>query len=302
MSAGSLSRFIQSPVNAAVFGWYPPCVLRCYVRTLGRVYFSKKPEERERNLRFLRQTAGLAARRGGVDATLERRVLDGIFDHYFEKMLMAYWGLPKIRRFLLGHVDLVGRDLLDTALAGGRGAILSTAHFGAVEFLPATLALRDYPVTMVVNYKTKRLKRTLEAIADALRVELLDVAEGAVIPRALSALRRGRIFITELDEMESWKPTAGKVMNLFGRRVALDRSVELLHRRTGAPVILGLMERVGRRNYHLALEAPQEHHAAPTRLGPDAQLLKRLEHYIYDHPDHWYIWKDLGHLENFQPA
>jgi lauroyl/myristoyl acyltransferase len=155
---------------------------------------------------------------------------------------------------------------------------------------------------MVVNYKTQRLKRTLEAIADALRVELLDVAEGAVIPRALSALRRGRIFVTELDEMESWRPTSSKVMNLFGRRVALDRSVELLHRRTGAPVVLGLMERVGRRNYHLVLEAPHEHHAAPTRLGPDAQLLKRLEHYIYDHPDHWYIWKDLQHLENFQSA
>ena len=42
-----------------------------------------------------------------------------------------------------------------------------------------------------------------------------------------------------------WKPTAHKVMNFFGRRVPLDRGVELLHRRTGAPVLLGLMERVG---------------------------------------------------------
>jgi lauroyl/myristoyl acyltransferase len=302
MSSVSLSRFIQSPVNTALFGWCPPCILRAYVRTLGRVYFTKRPAERERNLRFLRQTAGLAARRGGIDEALEKRVLDGIFDHYFEKMLMAYWGLGKIRRHLLGQVDLVGRDLLDSALAGGRGAIMSTAHFGAVEFLPATLALRAYPVTMVVNYKTKKLKRTLEAIADALRVELLDVAEGAVIPKALSALRRGRIFITELDEMESWKPSANKVMNLFGRRVALDRSVELLQRRTGAPVLLGLMQRVERRNYHLIVETPQEHHAAPTKLGPDAQLLKRLEHYIYDHPDHWYIWKDLQHLENLPAA
>ena len=36
-----------------------------------------------------------------------------------------------------------------------------------------------------------------------------------------SALRRGRIFITELDEMASWKPTADKVMSFFGRRVRL---------------------------------------------------------------------------------
>ena len=53
---------------------------------------------------------------------------------------------------------------------------------------------------------------------------------------------------------------------------------------------------------HWRERPPAEHHAAPTGLGPDAQLLKRLEHYIYDHPDHWYIWKELRHLEQFQAA
>lgn len=300
MSAGNLSRFFQSPLNAAIFSRFPAGILRLYVRTLGRVYFSKKPREWGRYLLALRETTGLARRDTGTASDLERRVLHGICDHYFEKMLMAYWGLRKIRPFLLNQVLLVGPDLLDNALRQGRGVILSTGHFGAVEFLPATLGLRDYPVTMVVNYKTARLKRTLEQIADVLHVELLDVAEGAVIPRALSALRRGRIFITELDAMDAWKPSADKVMSFFGRRVQLDRAVELLHRRTGAPVLLALMERVGRQRYQLVLETPQEHHAAPTGLGPDAQLLKRLEHYIYDAPDHWYIWHELHHLEQYQ--
>jgi lauroyl/myristoyl acyltransferase len=122
------------------------------------------------------------------------------------------------------------------------------------------------------------------------------------LPRALAALRGGRIFITELDEMASWKPTAHKVMTFFGRRVPLDRTVELLHRRTGAPVLLALVERVGVLKYQLILETPQEHYAAPTGLGPDAQLLKRLEHYVYDLPEHWYIWKDLRHLEQLPAA
>lgn len=302
MAVASLSRFFQTPLNVALFRWYPSCVLRSYMRTLGRFYFSKTPRERDGHLRLLRQTAGLATHGLVLDGELERRVLDGIFDHYFEKLLMAYGGLGRIRRLLLGRVRLVGRHFLEDALREGRGVILSTAHFGAVEFLPATLGLRDYPVTMVVNYKTPRLKRTLEQIADTLHVELMDVSEGPVIPRALSALRRGRIFITELDEMASWKPTADKVMTFFARRVALDRAVELLHRRTGAPILLGLMERARGMNYRLVFEGPAEHQAAPTGLGPDAQLLKRLEHYIYDAPDHWYIWKDLHHLEQFASA
>ena len=102
--------------------------------------------------------------------------------------------------------------------------------------------------------------------------------------------------------MKLWKPTACKMMNFFGRRVPLDRGVELLHRRTGAPILLGLMERHGGLRYQLVFEQPQEHLAAPTGLGPDAQLLKRLEHYIYDAPDHWYIWNELNHLEQFQTA
>ena len=302
MSAASLSRFVQTPLNAAIFSWYPPLVLRSYIRTLGRAYFRCRPQEWDRHLRALRAITGIARRAAGCSGHLERQVLNGICDHYFEKMLMAYWGLRKVRRFLLSQTRIVGPDLLERALGQGRGVVLSTGHFGAVEFLPATLAMRGYPVTMAVNYKSPKLKQTLEQFGVILSVELLDVAEGSVIPRALSALRRGRIFITELDEMKAWKPTADKVMSFFGHRIQLDRAVELLHRRTGAPVLLGLMERVGRQRYQLVLEEPQEHHAAPTGLGPDAQLLKRLEHYIYDSPDHWYIWNEMHHLDQHLAA
>jgi lauroyl/myristoyl acyltransferase len=302
MSSGNLSRFFQSPVNAAIFAWYPPRVLRSYVRALGRLYFSKRPADRERYLSALRETFGATFGRRSVDASLEKSVLQGIFDHYYEKMLSAYWGYDRVRAYLLKHVRLVNADLLEDSLAQGHGLILSTGHFGAVEFLPGSLAFRGYPVTMVVRYKTKQLKLTMEEIARRAGVEALDSDEGSVLSRALASLRSGRIFITELDELESWKPTAHKTMNLFGRRVALDRTVELLHRRTGAPVLLALMERVGSLRYQLVLEKPQEHHAAPTGLGPDAQMLKRLEHYIYDAPDHWYIWKDLQHLERLRPA
>ncbi len=302
MPAANLSRFFQAPVNAAVFAWYPPRVLRSYVRLLGRLYFRRKPLERSLYLRALRETYCASHVSRKFDADLEKRVIHGIFDHYFEKMLSAYWGYERVRAYLLRHVTLVHADLLDAALADGRGVILSTGHFGAVEFLPGSLAFRGYPITMVVKYQTRQLKTTMEGIARRAGVEPLDAGEGAVMTRALAALRGGRIFITELDEMSSWKPTANKVMNFFGRRVALDRTVDLLHRRTGAPVLLALMERVGAMNYQLVLESPQEHHAAPTGLGPDAQLLKRLEHYIYGAPDHWYIWKELHLLDQLQPA
>ena len=58
----------------------------------------------------------------------------------------------------------------------------------------------------------------------------------------------------------------------------------------------------GRLRYDLVFEPPCEHQAAPVRLGPDAQLLKRFEHYVYDHPDHWYLWQEVADLDRFDAA
>jgi lauroyl/myristoyl acyltransferase len=302
VSPVSLSRFFQSPFNAALFGMYPPWVTRCYTRRLGEVYFALRPGEKEKHLYRARKIVRRRKRGRICPVLFDRQILHGIFDHYFEKMLMAYWGLERISGFLGRNVRMVHADLLDQALTEGRGAILTTGHFGAVEFLPATLALSRYPVSMVVRYKTARLKKTLENIADTLRVELIDADEGLVIPRALAALRAGRLFIIELDEFDCWKATGGKVMKFFGRQIMLDRAVELLQRRSGAPVLLGLMERVGIRGYELVIESPSEHLPAPTGLGQDAQLLKRLEHYIYDRPGQWYIWNEIGSLGSLRPS
>lgn len=302
MPVESLSQFFQVPINVAIFQWYPHQVLRSYMRLMGRFYFSRRQAERERHLRSLRETLRNGRHGNSCGPDLEASVLQGIYDHYFEKLLLAYWGYDRMRNFLLKRVSLVHADLLDAALREGRGVVLATAHYGAVEFLPGTLTLRGYPVTMVVRYKTAKLKRTLEHRASRVNVRLLDLEEGGIVSKAMKSLKEGRIFVTELDEMKLWKPSAHKMMNFFGHRVPLDRAVELLHRRSGSPVVLGLMERLGNWRYQLVFETATEHHAAPTGLGPDAQLLKQLEHYIYDAPDHWYIWNDLHHLEQFQTA
>ena len=97
-------------------------------------------------------------------------------------------------------------------------------------------------------------------VGDPPEYELIDAGEGPVMPRALAALRRGRFFVTELDEIKHWRPADVKVMRLFDRRVRLDRTVELLHRRTGAPVLLALVKRLAPgRGYRLVVEQSPTH-------------------------------------------
>ncbi len=267
------------------------------MQLLGRIYFTRHPCERERYVAPLKEILGFRAAAAEDFDSLTARVLRGIFDHYFEKLLNAYWGIERMRRMLLRDVELVHEDLLAEALREGGGVILNTAHFGALEFLPAALAFRGYPVTMMARFKTARLRKTIRRLAGEAGLELLDAADSRILPRAISSLRQGSILIYQVDEISCWRPCHTKVMSFFGRRIRLDRTVELLQRRTGAALLLGLMERVGGGRYQLNFEVPSEHLPAPTGLGPDAQLIKRVEHYIYSFPEQWYNWKDVVLLD-----
>jgi len=295
VAAGSLSGFLQHPLNCALFRRCPPAVSRLYVQLLGRIYFARHPRERERYVTPLKEILG--SRAAEDFDVLAARVLRGIFDHYFEKLLNAYWGIERMRGMLLRDVELVHEDLLLRSLREGRGVILNTAHFGALEYLPATLAFRGYPVAMMARFKTPRLRETIQRLSREAGLKLLDADDRRVLPKAISSLRQGSILIYQVDEISCWRPCHGKVMSFFGRRICLDRTVELIQRRTGAALMLGLMERVGGGRYQLAFEAPSEHLPAPTGLGPDAQLIKRVEHYIYSFPEQWYNWKDVGLLD-----
>ena len=158
MSRRGLSLFLQHPVNCALFSCSPPALSCAWVRLLGRLWFRAHPGEKDRYTGPLREILG--GRRpsaDSVDVTASRMLL-GVMEHYYEKLLTAYWGFSRMRRMLLERVTFVHGDLLDTGLDLGRGVILTTAHFGAVEFLPAALAFRGYPVTMAVRYGTPRLK------------------------------------------------------------------------------------------------------------------------------------------------
>ena len=56
-------------------------------------------------------------------------------------------------------------DLLDAALAEGRGVIISHRSLRRGGVPPGSLAFRGYPITMVVKYQTRQLKMTMEGIA-----------------------------------------------------------------------------------------------------------------------------------------
>lgn len=293
-----ISSFLQLPCNTWIFGTLPPWLSQLYLRTLGALYFQIASKKRAAIQRSLEATLGEASSpRQARRRWAETR--GGILDHYQEKLYLAFKSYPTIRQNCLGRVKIRNQELLDQALAQGRGVILITGHYGALEFMPGALAFRGYPLSVMVHCKTPRLKAILEERAAGAGTELMDPKSGEVFFTALEHLKRGRIVITQCDEINMWRPYKDKTTSFLGLTVPLDRSMDILARKSRAVVLMGLVHRQGGRRYELELLNPAEHPAAQGEKQVSVQCLSVLTDYILQRPAHWYEWKKL---DQFLPA
>ena len=218
----------------------------------------------------------------------------GIFDHYHEKLVMAYYPYAAMRRLLDERITLQGEDDLSRALASGHGVILVTGHFGAVEYLPGVLAARGYPVSIIVKFQNSTVARLMKARAATADLELLDPGEVNVLQTALEALRRGRLLITECDEFDEWREGKDTAVEFLGTRLPGDRSLDILQRRSGAPVIMALVKRRPLLSYHLEFTPVAAAGTPSGRIGPRCRQV--LEQAIYETPEQWYQWKKFGRM------
>ncbi|MBM4284289.1 MAG: hypothetical protein FJ128_03420 [Deltaproteobacteria bacterium] len=290
----SLSKFCQMRLNVMLFRFLPSWFSRCYLRLLGKIYYLLNWKERKLIQATITRILG-SDLEPAVLRRLKRRTFRGAIDHYHEKLFVAYSHFGRLVGFLRRRVRLEGAEALEEALAAGRGVILVTGHYGAVEFLPGALAVRNYPATMICRFQTNRLRLSMQERAGRVGLELVDSDGSNVLLTALKALKRGRILITECDEFEEWRPDPARQVTFLGNRLDADRTLEILRRRSGAPVVTALLRREGGRRYTLhftPIAAPAATAAEPVGIS----CLKVLEAAVDADPVQWYQWRKFGTL------
>ena len=276
----------------------PFWVSRWYLFQIGKIYYFLKKKEKALIQATIRHIFG-----GDLEPyslkILIKDAFRGIIDHYHEKLFVAYSNFPRLLKFLRNRVKLQGEEELREILAQGRGIILVTGHYGAVEFLPGALAVRGYPVTMICRFQTSRLRESLQKRAEAVGVHLVDSEEGNVFMAAVKALKSGRILVTECDEFDEWRPAENQEVNFLRSSLPGDRTLDLLQRRSGAPVVTALMQRNGKKWYTMKL-TPVYHNSLEAETTAQ-RCLKILESSILGSPDHWYQWKKFGQMLDLKP-
>lgn len=288
----SLSQFLQMTLNHLLLRFLPFTISRFYIRVLGRIYYLLHRQEKS----LVRETVSRIFRGKIAAGELQRKiqgVFRGIFDHYHEKLFVGFSNFPNLVTFFRNQVCFQGREMLQEALAAGKGVILVTGHFGALELLPGALAVNGFPTAMICRFKTTRLREAQGRRAEWLGVNLIDADKGKSFFAAVKALKEGGILITECDEFEAWRPDPQRETHFLNHKLAADRTLELLRRRSGAPVVTAVVQRDGQQRYTCHF-SPVSHGAAPVNLPVSEQCLRVLETSVQNHPEQWYQWHNFA--------
>ena len=297
-SRRNLSKFCQMNLSRFLAGRIPFSCSQMYLTCLGKLYYLTHSEERELIRHTIRQVFGGQLAEMALKK-LFRQTFAGILTHYQEKLFLAYASENKVKNYLSQRLQWRGTEELQQALSLGRGVILVTGHFGAVEFLPGALGLNGYPAAIIVRPQTRELAVSLAKRAALINLNLIIPENGKVLPAALRALREGRILITEADEFEMWRLHQSQSVNFLNFHLPADRTLEVLQKRSGSPLLTALVRREPKRRYLVDISSTLE--PAPDQgVGP--QCLNRLEKAILQAPEQWYQWKEFGKLISTLPG
>lgn len=278
-----ISQFFQMQLNVYLARYLPVSILRLYLYMWGFLFITI----RLKMCIDVLSSLTIICQSSKMSSLFSRKFflsLLGTFEHYLEKMVMAYRPLNQVKDYLSMRLSISNRHMLDLLARKGKGAILITGHFGAVEYLPISLAMNGYRVAMICRFKTVTLKKALLERAAKFGVLLIDADESGVVFKAIKAIKDGRFLITECDEFSEWRFHRTKTINVFSVPVPRDRTLDFFYKKARVPAFLTLMHRT-EQGYTLTVDflADDRGHKSVSK-----KAWMKLEEYVLNSPHQWY--------------
>ncbi|HEX6454431.1 MAG TPA: lysophospholipid acyltransferase family protein [Trebonia sp.] len=201
-------------------------------------------------------------------------------------------------------VEIRGRENLDAALAGGKGAIVCSAHFGSFDCAFSLLGACGLPVTTIGRWQhnyTAGLSPAERRFWDVVYARRLRrhrhrpniepwPGRVAVAALAAAALRANEVVTVAIDAppLDADKPRAVEVPFLGSRARFLPGAVTLA-KVTGAPLLMGFMYRAD--DYrHQVLEISEPVPTEGDVASAFARCADGVSAAIRRAPAHWAYW------------
>lgn len=167
---------------------------------------------------------------------------DALVRETFRHAGQAYAELALWRRLREdpGYVAIEGLDVLERALAGGRGCLAITGHVGNWEVLAARIAAR-YPLSVVARrVNDERFDALVRHFRGDAGMETLLRDDPRFLANVRDALGRGRIVALLIDQDSSG---GGVFVPFFGRLAHTPPGAAILALRTKVPVVTVFIRR-----------------------------------------------------------
>lgn len=219
-----------------------------------------------------------------------RRVLFSSFRN-LGRMLADFAHFPHLSRQNIEDLIVYdGLEHFDRARAQGKGLIFLTAHFGCWELGSFAHGVYGHPVAFVVrqldNPAIDRLINRYRCLSGGRPIEKSDFAR-----QALRALKHNESVGILMDQ--NMLPSEGIFVEFFGRLACTTTGPARIARKTGAPLVLGLVVwDTGLKKYRLRFEPVewQRRDCADEEIAANtAHFMQLLESYVRQYPDQW-LW------------
>jgi len=216
------------------------------------------------------------------------RVARRAFQNY-GRMLMDFVLRGSLSPDELGRrVTYEGREHLDAAVAGGRGAIMAVPHMGSWDVAGSFAASLGYSMWAVAERFPGTLNDAVVKTRQRFGLNVIPLGRSAV--RSITDALRANGVVALLCDLEQGP---GVAVRFFGRRAIVPGGPAAIAIKTGAALVPAYQFSPSPGRQHVHLDEPLRWPDGETKEGLMQRVVTRFEDFIKEHPDQWYAFRPM---------
>jgi KDO2-lipid IV(A) lauroyltransferase len=182
--------------SSLIIRFVPACYIYGFARSMSFIWYRIAAKQRNIAIESLTIAFGKEKSREEI-----KRIAEDCFV-FIAKAGLELMFLMKRPEQLKERVTFEGRENLEKALSGGRGAILVSAHFGNFPLMMARLALSGYTIAGIMRpmHETRAEKMFMKMRTDAGIKTIYAQPRVACVNKTIEALRNNELVFIPIDQ------------------------------------------------------------------------------------------------------